>query len=191
MGKAIARRLGEAGANVLIGDRNADLATVAAAELNTISSGKVIACPMDVGNPASVVNVARRAEEEFGCIDIWVNNAGVFPSVAVAEMSDEAWDNVFNVNSRGTFIGSREAIRSMTSKGTGGVIVNVASLAGLRGIAPGLVAYVSSKHAVVGMTKQMALECAPQGIRVLAVAPSFMVTEGNLGTSNNPSTYRA
>ena len=68
----------------------------------------------------------------------------------------------------------------MTARGQGGVIVNIASLAGLGGISPGLAAYVGSKHAVVGLTRQLALECAPQRIRVLAVAPSFMVTEGNM-----------
>lgn len=180
LGRAIAKRLAEAGANVMIGDRNADLAIAAAAELDAQSTGEVIACVMDVSDAETVLNAAQKADERFGGIDIWVNNAGVFPSVAVTEMSDAAWDDVFNVNARGTFVGSREAIRSMTARGTGGVIVNVASLAGLRGIASGLAAYVSSKHAVVGMTKQMALECAPQGIRILAVAPSFMVTEGNL-----------
>lgn len=180
LGKGIARRLAEAGANVLIGDRNEGLAFTTAADLDSRFSGKVLAASMDVSNAASVEAAARKAEAEFGGIDIWVNNAGIFPSVAVTEMSDEEWEKVFAVNAHGTFYGARAALRSMTARGQGGVIVNVASLAGLNGISPGLAAYVSSKHAVVGLTRQMALECAPQRIRVLAVAPSFMVTEGNL-----------
>lgn len=180
LGKGIARRLAEAGANVLIGDRNAALAELTARELASHSAGKVIAAAMDVSDSASVAAAAAKAEAELGGIDIWVNNAGIFPSVPITEMSDELWESVFAVNTRGTFLGARAAVRSMTERGTGGVIVNIASLAGLRGIAPGLGAYVGSKHAVVGLTKQLALECASQGIRVLAVAPSFMVTEGNL-----------
>jgi NAD(P)-dependent dehydrogenase (short-subunit alcohol dehydrogenase family) len=135
---------------------------------------------MDVSDAAAVTAAADRAVEELGGIDIWVNNAGVFPSVPLTELGEEQWDQVFAVNARGAFLGSRAAVRAMEAQQRPGVIVNVASLAGLNGIAPGLAAYVGSKHAVVGLTRQLALELAPRRIRVLAVAPSFMVTEGNL-----------
>lgn len=180
LGKAIARRFAEAGAHVLIGDRNAELAISVAAEMQLSATGKIRVVHMDVSNAASIGATAALAEREFGGIDIWVNNAGVFPHVAIAEMTEQQWDEVYAVNARGTFLGARAAIQSMSSGNRHGVVVNVASLAGLRGISPGLGAYVSSKHAVVGLTRQMALECAPMGIRVLAVAPSFMITEGNL-----------
>ena len=180
LGKGIARRLAEAGANVLIGDINAETAAAAAADLGSRSTGKVLSACMDVSDASSVSAAVLLAEAEFGGIDIWVNNAGVFPSVAITDMPEEEWDRVFAVNARGTFLGARAAVRSMTRHGRGGVIVNIASLAGLNGIAPGLSAYVGSKHAVVGLTRQLAIELAPQRIRVLAVAPSFMVTEGNL-----------
>jgi len=78
---------------------------------------------------------------------------------------------------KGTFVGAREAARHMTRAARGGVIVNVASLAGLLGIAPGQAAYVGAKHGVVGLTKQMAIELAPHDIRVLAVAPGVCLTE--------------
>ncbi len=183
LGQGIARRLAEAGANVLIGDRNEAQANVAAADLDARYPGTVTAAAMDVSDSASVAAVARQASAQFGGIDIWVNNAGIFPSIAItdmADMADEDWDRVFTVNARGTFLGTREAVRAMTAQRRGGVIVNVASLAGLNGISPGLAAYVSSKHAVVGLTRQLSHACAPQRIRVLAVAPSFMVTEGNM-----------
>ena len=180
LGKGIARRLAEAGASVLIGDRNFALATQAAAEMSDRYGVRVVATNLDVTDAASVAAAARICETELGPIDIWVNNAGIFPSIPIAEMGEDVWDNVQSVNARGTFLGAREAARAMMARANGGVIVNVASLAGVRGIAPGLSAYVASKHAVVGLTKQLALELAPQGIRVLAVAPSFMVTEGNL-----------
>lgn len=188
LGKGIARRLAEAGANVLIGDVEGERALAAAADLDASHPGRVIGTRMDVADSASITAVVQLAKKEFGGVDIWVNNAGVFPSVRILEMSDELWDGVNTVNARGTFLGSREAARAMVEAGRGGVIVNIASLAGVRGIAPGLAAYVSSKHAVVGLTKQMALELAPDNIRVLAVAPTFVVTEGNLAMVQEDST---
>lgn len=179
LGKGIARRLAEAGANVLIGDIEGERAERSAADLDAIFPGRVIGVRMDVSETASITAAVETVRDRFGGIDIWVNNAGVFPNIPVLEMSDETWDRVNAVNARGTFVGSREAARAMVEVGQGGVIVNIASLAGVRGIAPGLAAYVGSKHAVVGLTRQMALELAPQNIRVLAVAPTFIVTEGN------------
>jgi NAD(P)-dependent dehydrogenase (short-subunit alcohol dehydrogenase family) len=180
LGKAIARRLAEAGAAVLIGDLKADLAQAAAADLSRACGARVISTPMDVTDAASVAAAAKLAADELGGIDIWVNNAGVFPSVPLVEMSDETWDLVMDVNLRGVFLGSREAARRMIAAGLGGVIVNVVSTAAFGGVAPGLAAYVSSKHGVRGATRQMALELAPHGIRVLGVAPTFCVTEGNM-----------
>ena len=180
LGKGIAQRLAEAGAYVLIGDRNAGLARETAAQLSAAFGTRVEAIEMDVSDSSSVAAAASHAEKELGGLDIWVNNAGVFPHVPIIAMSDADWDHVSQVNARGTFLGCREAAKLMTARGKGGVIVNIASLAGIRGISPGLSAYVGTKHAVVGLTRQLALELAPERIRVLAVAPSFMVTEGNM-----------
>jgi NAD(P)-dependent dehydrogenase (short-subunit alcohol dehydrogenase family) len=135
---------------------------------------------MDVSNSASVTSTTDAVVDALGGVDIWVNNAGVFPSAGVLEMSDEQWDHVFAVNTRGVRNGAREAARRMAD---GGVVVNVISTAGFRGTAPGLSAYVGSKHAVRGMTKQMALEFAPRGIRVLGVAPTYVPTEGNMAAA--------
>lgn len=187
LGKAIARRLAEAGANVLIGDIDGELATAAAADLDARYPAAVRGARMDVTDADSVAAAGRLACEAFDGIDIWVNNAGIFPSVPITEMGDALWDQVLAVNTRGVFLGSREAARAMTAAGRGGVIVNIVSTAGFKGIAPGLAAYVGSKHAVRGMTKQMALELAPQDIRVLGVAPTYCVTEGNqLAAAQNP-----
>ncbi|MGP3916555.1 SDR family NAD(P)-dependent oxidoreductase [Nonomuraea sp. 10N515B] len=170
LGRAIAARLAEAGAAVLIGDLDEELAVTAAKELGGIGMR------MDVTDSASVAAAADRALAEWGGLDIWVNNAGIFPAVPLLDMTDETWEQVFAVNTRGTFVGAREAARRMD----GGVIVNIISTAGFRGSAPGLAAYVGSKHAVRGLTRELALELAPKGIRVLGVAPSFVPTEGNL-----------
>ncbi|WP_073255813.1 SDR family NAD(P)-dependent oxidoreductase [Cryptosporangium aurantiacum] len=180
LGKAIAARLAEAGADVLIGDRNADLATTAATDLDERYPGRVIGAFLDVTDTGTVNAVADRAVDELGGLDIWVNNAGIFPAVPLLELTDETWDQVFAVNTRGTLVGAREAARRMTAAGHGGVIVNIVSTAGFRGVGPGLAAYVGSKHAVRGLTRNLALELAPHGIRVLGVAPTFVPTEGNM-----------
>ena len=180
LGLAIAGRLAEAGAQVAIADLDLDRAASAAAGIAEARGASTIGVQMDVSDSASVEAATSRVVAEFGGIDIWVNNAGVFPSASVLDMSDEQWDHVFAVNTRGVRNGAREAARRMPD---GGVIVNVISTAGFRGTAPGLAAYVGSKHAVRGMTKQMALEFAPRGIRVLGVAPTFVPTEGNMAAA--------
>jgi NAD(P)-dependent dehydrogenase (short-subunit alcohol dehydrogenase family) len=180
LGLAIAGRLAEAGAQVAIADLDLERATSAASGIAEARGAETIGVQMDVSDSASVESASARVVDEFGGIDIWINNAGVFPSASVLDMSDEQWDHVFAVNTRGVRNGAREAARRMPD---GGVIVNVISTAGFRGTAPGLAAYVGSKHAVRGMTKQMALEFAPRGIRVLGVAPTFVPTEGNMAAA--------
>jgi NAD(P)-dependent dehydrogenase (short-subunit alcohol dehydrogenase family) len=179
LGKAIALRLAEAGANVIIGDIDEDLAVRSAAEIAALFPVRVEGLRLDVTLTDTVIAVADAAIDHFGGIDIWVNNAGVFPGVPLLELTDELWDHVFAVNARGTMVGAREAARRMAAAGTGAVIVNIVSTAGFRGTGPGLAAYVGSKHAARGLTRQLALELAPHAIRVLGVAPSYLPTEGN------------
>ncbi|XVU28662.1 SDR family NAD(P)-dependent oxidoreductase [Actinoplanes sp. CA-054009] len=176
LGKAIAERLAEAGADVLLGDLDAGLASAAAAEIAERFGVKAIGAHMDVTDSASVAAAAGLLDG----LEIWVNNAGIFPSVPLLEMTDETWDQVFAVNARGVFVGTREAARRMTG---GGVVVNIISTAGFRASAPGLAAYVGSKHAARGLTREMAVELAPLGIRVLGVAPSFVPTEGTMAAA--------
>lgn len=180
LGKAIANRLAEAGAAVLIADIDGALAESAAEDIGATYSSRVLHTQMDVTLPDSVRAAANLAVTELGGIDIWVNNAGIFPFALLADMDEALWNKVLAVNTTGTFTGAREAARCMTEAGHGGVIVNVASTAAFRGVSPGLSAYVSSKHAVRGLTRQLAMELAPAGIRVLGVAPTYCVTEGNI-----------
>lgn len=177
LGKATARRLAEAGAAVLIGDIDLEQAKATATEISEGYGARVIATRMDVTNSADVVAAAELAAREFGGIDIWINNAGIPSFTPLMDLTEEDWDKVMAVNLRGLFLGSREAARRMIAAGKGGVIVNLSSLAGFRGISPGQAAYVTSKHGVRGATRQMALELAPHGIRVLAVAPGYCQTE--------------
>lgn len=179
LGRAIVDRLAEAGASVLILDVKAQQAEAAARESAEKTGAKVIAAAVDVTDTAAVVAAANQAVAELGGLDIWVNNAGLYPNVPLLDVADADWDQVMAVNLRGVFVGSREAARAMIAAGHGGVIINVVSTAGFKGVAPGVTSYVTSKHGVRGMVKQMALELAPHDIRVLGVAPTFCTTEGN------------
>lgn len=180
LGKAIARRLAEAGASVLIGDLRHEQADTAAAAIAAATGSKVIAARLDVTDTASIRNAADLAERELGSIGIWVNNAGLYPNVPLLEMTDDLWDQVMAVNLRGVAASCREAAQRMIGAARGGAIVNIVSTAGFAGVAPGVSAYVASKHGVRGLVRQLAIELAPHDIRVLGVAPTFCETEGNM-----------
>lgn len=175
LGAQIARRLAEAGADVLIGDLDLPAAEAVAAEINASGAGRTVAAHLDVTDTPTLAAAADRAVGEFGNLSIWVNNAGIFPTTGPAiDMDDDFLDRMLTVNTRGTFAGAREAARRMSGLG---VIVNLASTAAFHGT-PGISAYVTSKHAVVGITRVLSNEFAPRGIRVLAVAPSVIDTPG-------------
>jgi NAD(P)-dependent dehydrogenase (short-subunit alcohol dehydrogenase family) len=174
LGAQIVRRLGEAGAAVVAGDVDGDAADAVAREAQA-RGGRVIGCALDVGDSASLAAAADRAVTELGGLEIWVNNAGIFPATGPAvDVDDDFVDRMLLVNVRGTYAGAREAARRMSN---GGVIVNLTSTAGFKA-SVGISAYVASKHAVVGITKALALEFGPLGIRVLAVAPTIIDTPG-------------
>lgn len=183
LGRAIAARLAEAGADLVIIDIAADRATAAAEELARQYGVRAIGSQVDVSDAEAVAKAADLAVAELGGLDIWVNNAGLFPNAPVLQMPEEMWDQVFAVNARGVFLGAREAGRRMAASGAGGVIINIISTAGFQVAFPGMAAYVGSKHAARGLTKSLAVDLAPHGIRVLGVAPSYVPTEGNIAAA--------
>ncbi|MCU0259824.1 MAG: glucose 1-dehydrogenase [Ilumatobacteraceae bacterium] len=175
IGAAIVRRLAEAGADVVVGDLDADEAAAVAASVAAATGRRAIGVALDVTDTASLAAAADRCVAELGGLEIWVNNAGIYPTTGPAiDAADDFIDRMLQVNLRGTFAGAREAAKRMDH---GGVIVNLASTAGFRG-APGISAYVASKHAVVGLTKNLAIELAPKDIRVVGVAPGVIDTPG-------------
>ncbi len=176
IGYAIARRLAEAGAAVLIGDI-ADLDEPVARLAGELDA-HVVGTHLDVADPESIAACAQRAHDAFGHLDIWVNNAGIYPSVPVLEMTSADWDRVLDINVRGSFLGAREAAARMVQAGRGGVVLNLASTAGFQAGGPGVAHYVSSKHAVIGLTKSLAVELGASNIRVLAIAPTLIETHG-------------
>jgi NAD(P)-dependent dehydrogenase (short-subunit alcohol dehydrogenase family) len=175
-GAAIARRLADAGATVVIGDADGRAAETTASELRD-SNGIVTGRELAVGEESDVVTFADRVVDEHGSIDVWVNNAGIYPQAPVLDMTGAQWDEVLDFNLRSVFLGAREAARRMTAA-RGGVVVNIASTAAFRASAPGVAHYVASKFGVRGLTQALAIELGPLGIRVLGVAATFTVTPG-------------
>lgn len=178
IGYAIASRLAEAGAEVVVADLDGKHAEYAADEIAERYGTKAIGVAVDVAHPNEVRDLADRAMTEFGRLDVWVNNAGIYPFQPLLDMDDEEWRRVLAVNLDGAFAGSREAAKRMIEAGNGGVIVNITSTAAFRSHGAGLAHYVASKHAVHGLTKSLAVELAPHGIRALAVAPTAIKTPG-------------
>jgi NAD(P)-dependent dehydrogenase (short-subunit alcohol dehydrogenase family) len=176
IGQAIARRLAEAGADLVIGDLNERSAMDTAADMRARFQVRAAGTALDVRSSASVAALAEMAETRFGRIDVWVNNAGTFPPANLIETTDEEWEFVQDVNLRGTFFGCREAGKRMVQAGSG-VIVNITSVSGYRGRAS-VGHYGAAKHGVAGLTKSLAVELGPKGVRVVAVSPCMTETPG-------------
>ncbi len=175
IGYAIAKRFVEAGANVILADIDAAVGEAKARELDP-SGARVVFVKTDVSSEESVQTLVSTTIERFSALSVFVNNAGIYPSVSTLEMDLALWEKVQAVNLRGVFLGCREAARAM--KEAGGAIVNVGSVDSLHPSMVGLAAYDASKHGVWGFTKNLALEVAPYGIRVNMLAPGGVQTEG-------------
>lgn len=176
IGEATARLFVSEGARVVIASRNL---TELEAVCMALGKDRCLAVPTDVGDEAQVVRLFEESERCFGRPDLLVNNAGVMRLAPIADLSAEDWDHVMAVNLRGSFLCAREFFRLVKSGGRGGSIVNVSSLAGIRGVEkfPGTSAYAASKHGVVGLTEVLAVEGRPLGIRVNCVAPGAVDTK--------------
>ena len=178
IGFATVRRLHEAGAAVTVVDKDADLC----ARVEQTYEG-VAAVTADVTEAGVLAEVADRVTADAGRLDIWVNNAGIYPSTPLAEMGEGEWDAVVDLNLRAVFVGAREASKKMTLAGNGGVIINIGSLNAHFALGPGFAHYTTTKHGILGMTKALAAELGPDGIRVLAISPQLTETEGAMGMS--------
>ncbi|GAA2607147.1 SDR family oxidoreductase [Streptomyces tubercidicus] len=173
IGGATARRFLEEGARVVIGDAHARrLKETAAALAAEFGEAKVAALPCDVTDEDQVNALLELAEEHHGRLDIVVNNAGLGGTADLVEMTDEQWSRVLDVTLNGTFRCTRAALRRMRATGSGGVIVNNASVVGWRA-QRGQAHYAAAKAGVMALTRCAAMEAAEYGVRVNAVAPSL------------------
>ncbi len=174
IGFAIAEKLGNQGANVVISDILADQASEAAKKLND-QGIKSIAVVGDISKSDDVDQMFKTAREEFGGIDILVNNAGITRDNLLMRMDEQAWDMVMAVNLKGAFLCTKAASREMMKK-RAGRIINIASIVGVIGNA-GQANYSASKAGLIGLTKSSAKELAARGVTVNAVAPGYIATE--------------
>jgi NAD(P)-dependent dehydrogenase (short-subunit alcohol dehydrogenase family) len=173
IGRALAQGLRDAGAIVAVVGRRAQRNLEVANELGE----HVIACEVDVSDEASVERMVADVGARLGRIDILVNNAGQANRASVMDLERSAWDRVLSTNLTGAFLCTKHVARMMKAQG-GGKIINIASVLGLTAPSKGLqVAYTAAKHGLIGLTRVNAVELAPLGIQVNAVAPGYFLTE--------------
>jgi NAD(P)-dependent dehydrogenase (short-subunit alcohol dehydrogenase family) len=173
IGAAIAAVLAADGARVSLFGR--DEARLAEVSSDLGGTSQAVPVPVDVTDAAAVATAFTRARQHFGPVHILINNAGQAASAKFTDTDEALWNRILAVNLTGTYLCSRQAVPDMLQLGFGR-IVNVASIAGLRGGAY-LSAYVTSKHAVIGLTRSLALEFATKHITVNAVCPGYVATD--------------
>ncbi|MEZ5923252.1 MAG: SDR family NAD(P)-dependent oxidoreductase [Hyphomicrobiaceae bacterium] len=185
LGREFARVLATAGAKVALAARRLDRLKAVAEEI-AAAGGTALPVVMDVTDSRSVADGFRDAEASLGPVTIAIANAGVPSNGSVAEMSDDDWRSVLDINLDGVFRVVREAARGMKRHGTGGSIIATSSVVG-HAVLPTLSAYAASKAAVVALTRTAALELVRDGIRVNAIAPGYYKTELNDAFLESPA----
>lgn len=174
MGRSIALLYAAEGAQVAVSDINLEAAELVAEEIKS-AGGEAFAIRTNVTSEADIQQLVDRTVERYGTLDILVNNAGIMDGfVPAGELTDELWERVFAINTTGPMRAIRKALPIFLAKEQG-VIVNVASAGGLNGSRAGA-AYTASKHAVVGLTKNVGFQYAVKGIRCNAIAPGGVAT---------------
>jgi len=175
IGRAIALGLAEAGAHIAVSDINAATVEETAAAVKA-HGRESLAISADMGNTQDIDRMINQAKDTFGHIDIMVNNAGVTRHADIMDLSEEDWDRIHRVNAKGVFFGMQRAAREMIDQGTGGHIINIASIAGKGYSGASNVAYSASKGAVIAMTQLAAHQLGKHDINVNAICPGITLT---------------
>jgi 3-oxoacyl-[acyl-carrier protein] reductase len=178
IGRAIGVLLAQNGADIVIADINGEQARTTAQEIESLGQ-KALAVQVNVSSFVEAENLGKSTVDTFGRIDILVNNAGITRDGFFVRMKEDEWDEVLAVNLKSVFNCSKAIIRYMT-KQRAGSIINIASVVGQMGNI-GQANYAASKAGVIGLSKTMAREFAPRGIKVNAVAPGFIDTDMTSG----------
>jgi NAD(P)-dependent dehydrogenase (short-subunit alcohol dehydrogenase family) len=175
IGRAIAVRFAEAGADVALNYLDDKAAAESAAAQIAGMGRRAVTIAADIAIPSEARRLVADAERALGPIDVLVNNAAIFPRAPFLELTEDTWDAVLDTNLKATFVCAQEAARRMVAARRPGVIVNLSSGAPYRG-SMRATAYMASKLGIVGLTRGMARELAPHGIRVNAIAPGVTNT---------------
>ena len=188
LGRVMAEALAEAGADVAIASRTLSDCQTAAAEIAASTGRRTAAFQADMTVAADIERLKAEIESGFGAVDILVNNAGINIRGAIQDLSENDWDAVMDANVKGPFLCSRAFGPPMAERGWGRVINlgSIMSVISLAGRSP----YASSKAAIIGLTKTLALEWANKGVTVNAIAPGPFATEMNRQLLNDPVKYQ-
>ncbi|HJP33104.1 MAG: glucose 1-dehydrogenase [Candidatus Latescibacteria bacterium] len=187
IGECTAEALAEAGADVALSEVPERMAALAAVCQRIEGHGRTaVPLPLELPHMGSIDSFVAAAHEKLGGMDILVNNAGVNIPVEALDLTEQDWDRVQDVNLKGLFFLSQAVARQMKADGSGGRIINVASINGVVGYYK-RAAYCSSKAGVVNLTRVLALEWAQYGINVNAVGPTFILTPLTQSTFDDPA----
>lgn len=184
LGRSMAHGLLEAGASVAVAARTK-------VELDSFvddaraAGANALACPTDIADEASVERMVSATVEEFGRVDVLINNSGIVATSALIDQDTEEWDRVVATNLRGTYLATRAVGRHMVAQRSGKVI-NIASNFAVQGVG-NHAAYSASKGAIIAFTRSMAVEWAPHGIQVNALAPGYFATALNAEIHQDPT----
>ena len=182
IGKSIADHYAQNGAKIVISARHEEMLMKTKEELRS-RGAECVAVVADMSNEDQIKNLVKTSFDSFERIDVLVNNAGIGLFKSVVEMSTQEYDQLFNVNMRGTFIATREVLKYMIPQNDG-VIINIASLAGKNAVENGAV-YAATKWAMLGFGKSLMLEIRKHNIRVVTICPGSVDTDFSLGHSSD------
>ena len=179
LGLAIAKSLIASGAQVIIAGRREEALKQACEELGKMATYKVF----DLAEVSKIASFANEIEEEFGELDILVNNAGINLKKYLLEVTDSEFEEIIRTNQQSVFSLTREVAKKMVMRKSGSIVM-ISSMAAIYGI-PKVIAYTASKAAIEGMTRALAVELSPRGIRVNCIAPGFIETAMSAKALNN------